>query len=205
MQSTSNTHVVHVVESFAAGCLHAIATICHSARDGIRHSIVHGLRSETPKNFLRLFPDDCCFYYLPMTREIRVTSDIQAIVQLVMLLKRIKPDVVHAHSSKAGVLGRFAAFVLGIPSAYTPHGYAFLRPDISLPARVCYKWIEWIFSHVTNRIVACGAEEYALALRMTNFSSKIIYIANAINCDHPPPPPPEKHGWFVNGHLWSVL
>lgn len=49
--------------------------------------------------------------------------DIIVLRELVKLIKLTQPDVVHCHSTKAGLLGRLAARWCGIPSVYTVHGW----------------------------------------------------------------------------------
>ncbi len=58
-------------------------------------------------------------------RAIRPWQDWQAYHALIAMLREIKPDIVHTHSSKAGILGRAAAAKLGIPAVHTIHGAAF--------------------------------------------------------------------------------
>lgn len=174
-------HVVHVVESFAAGCLAAIATLCHSTQEGLRHSVIHAARPETPKNFAAFFPDNVAFYSLPMTRTIRPVQDWRAFVALRALLAQLQPDVVHCHSSKAGFLGRWAARSLDVPSVYTPHGYAFLRTDVGRWQRACYKMAEWVAARAGNALVACGREEYELACGLVGKNCKLICVPNAVN------------------------
>ena len=50
-------------------------------------------------------------------------SDIFAFAKLLVLMRRFRPDIIHCHSSKAGVLGRLAAIFAGVPAVYTPHAY----------------------------------------------------------------------------------
>ena len=60
-----------------------------------------------------------------LTRSIRPWTDWRAYRRLVSLLREIRPQVVHTHSSKAGILGRAAAAKAGIPCVHTIHGAAF--------------------------------------------------------------------------------
>jgi len=60
-----------------------------------------------------------------LIRSIHPYSDWQAYWQLVRLLREIQPDLVHTHSSKAGILGRKAAAALRIPVVHTIHGASF--------------------------------------------------------------------------------
>lgn len=173
-------HVVHVMESFAAGCLVALATICRET-PGVRHEIIHAIRPETPPDFRALFPAGVTFHYLPMTRNIRPLRDMAAFLGLRRLLKRLKPDVVHCHSSKAGVLGRWAARSLGLPSLHTPHGYAFLRTDVGRFRRGLFRLGEWLGTRAGTAIAACGREECELARRLSGPGKRVYLIPNALN------------------------
>ena len=52
--------------------------------------------------------------------------DLAALLELVRLIRSLRPDIVHTHSSKAGILGRLAARVCGTPVVlFTAHGWAF--------------------------------------------------------------------------------
>jgi glycosyltransferase involved in cell wall biosynthesis len=57
-------------------------------------------------------------------RRIHAISDLVAFLHLVRLLHRVKPAIVHTHSSKAGILGRWAAWCAGVPLIFhTVHGF----------------------------------------------------------------------------------
>lgn len=169
------------MESFAAGCLAALATLCHTVRDGIRHSVIHALRPESPESFAKLFPGDVSFYFLPMTRAIRPGADLRAFGRLCGMLRSLRPDVVHCHSSKAGFLGRWAARWAGLPSVYTPHGYAFLRTDVGPLRRACFKSAEWLAARAGTAIVACGEEEYKFSRQLAGRHDPVICIPNSLN------------------------
>jgi glycosyltransferase involved in cell wall biosynthesis len=65
----------------------------------------------------RLAPD--------LVQPISPARDFRALFQLVRLIRELKPDLVHAHTSKAGVIGRFAARIAGVPSVFTAHTWSF--------------------------------------------------------------------------------
>ena len=58
-------------------------------------------------------------------RRIHPISDIRFFVWLVRWLRRYRPDVLHTHSTKAGVLGRCAAWLTRTPAIHTVHGWSF--------------------------------------------------------------------------------
>lgn len=61
-----------------------------------------------------------------LVREIRPRSDWKAYHEIRDLLRRLKPDIIHTHSSKAGILGRLAGFAAEVPTIiHTYHGFGF--------------------------------------------------------------------------------
>jgi len=78
------------------------------------------------------------FYQVPnLMRPIRPWQDARALVALTKLLKKLKPTIVHTNSSKAGILGRWAAWLAGVPIIiHTVHGFG-ITPN--QPA-----WFRWV-------------------------------------------------------------
>lgn len=63
-----------------------------------------------------------------LIREINPYHDTRALIELYDILKKIKPQVVHTHSSKAGILGRTAAYLARIPVIiHSIHGFGYTR------------------------------------------------------------------------------
>lgn len=60
-----------------------------------------------------------------LMRQIHPINDLLALVRLVSLIRREKPALVHAHTSKAGLLARIAAWSTGTPSVFTVHTWSF--------------------------------------------------------------------------------
>ena len=58
-----------------------------------------------------------------MPRRITPLGDLVALFRLVRILRKIRPDIVHSHTPKGGLLGMTAAWLAGVPArAYTMHG-----------------------------------------------------------------------------------
>jgi len=68
---------------------------------------------------------DVAFHQVPsLVRPIRPWRDLRALFELTRLLEKLTPAIVHTHSSKAGILGRWAAWLAGVPIIiHTIHGY----------------------------------------------------------------------------------
>lgn len=92
-----------------------------------------------------------------LIRSINPIADLRALRQLRDMLASIKPDVVHTHSSKAGILGRIAAAKARVPAIiHTVHGMSFNRTQSALTQRV-YAAAERHCANHTHRI-ACVAD-----------------------------------------------
>lgn len=69
--------------------------------------------------------------------------DIKAYKKIEQCIREIKPDIVHCHSSKAGIVGRLAAKACGVPIIlYTPNAYAFQSPECSFLKKEIYIFAE---------------------------------------------------------------
>jgi glycosyltransferase involved in cell wall biosynthesis len=59
-----------------------------------------------------------------LARRVHIFADLLALVELILLFRRLRPAIVHTHSSKAGILGRWAAWCARVPVIiHTIHGY----------------------------------------------------------------------------------
>jgi glycosyltransferase involved in cell wall biosynthesis len=98
---------------------------------------------------------------LPMQRAIRPLVDWRHLRQLKQALKRLRPEVVHTHSSKAGVLGRLASMESGIGvRVHTPHTFSFLFGAMfSARKRALFRAIEQQLGRHTQRLVAVSESE----------------------------------------------
>jgi len=93
-------------------------------------------------------------YWVPsLIREVRPIQDFKALVSLWKLFRRERPQVVHTHSSKAGILGRWAAWLAGVPNIFhTAHGFGF--NDFQRPmVRNLYIWLERMTGWISTKLV----------------------------------------------------
>ena len=92
-----------------------------------------------------------------MRRSILPVKDFRTYHRLVRLLRDLRPDVVHTHSSKAGIIGRWAADRARCPAiVHTIHGLAFTASTSRMVNSV-YKALERQTAPITDRIV-CVAD-----------------------------------------------
>lgn len=98
-----------------------------------------------------------------LVREISPVKDILCFFELRHFFKSTKPDIVHVHSSKAGVVGRLAARSLSIPVVFTAHGWAFTE-GVSAKRQIVYRWIETQLSKMSNKIITVSDYDKQLAI-----------------------------------------
>jgi len=96
-------------------------------------------------------------------RALHPGRDALAAVQLLAALRRLRPDVLSLHSSKAGALGRAVAPLLRLGVLYTPHGWAFATGVPERDARR-YRRIERLLARLPGTIVNVCEAERDLAL-----------------------------------------
>ena len=96
-------------------------------------------------------------------RQIRFFRDIQALFQIVRLFRRVRPQIVHTHSSKAGILGRLAARLAGIPViVHSVHGFSF-SPFQPFLLRRFYLFAEKACRRLTDHFVFVAHGDIDLA------------------------------------------
>ena len=87
------------------------------------------------------------------------------------------PDIVHAHSSLAGLYARLGWATSSYPVIYSPHCYAFERRDIGLVRRATYETVERVLARRTALTMAVSPHEAAIARRL-NPQSAVAYVPN---------------------------
>ncbi len=97
-----------------------------------------------------------------LKRPIAPLTDIRCVRALRQILKRENPDLVHLHSSKAGVVGRLAARSIHIKSLFTAHGWAFTEGS-GLVRRSYGLITEWIMARFGDGTIAVSGYDFRLA------------------------------------------
>lgn len=127
-----------------------------------------------------------------LIRAVRPTTDWKAYQSLRKAIRRLKPDVVHTHSSKAGILGRAAAWDENIPAVvHTIHGLPFGPSESPLKNRLYIALERWAARRCHAIISVCNAmTEQALAAGVGRPSQyRTIYSGMDVDAFLNPPRP----------------
>lgn len=101
-----------------------------------------------------------------LRRPVNPISDCRTLWQLHRAIRRMRVDIVHTHSSKAGFLGRLAAQMAGVPHiVHTPHGHVF-EGYFSPVATRAFIALEQLAARWTDRIITLSDEEGRDHLKM---------------------------------------
>ena len=169
--------VLHVAEGFGGGLLGVVQQLVEAGVEA-GHEVIAGvgLRPETPPDLTTIFPPSVRVEVLWQRRSPQ--QQVPAARRLRALVAETQPDVIHLHSSFAGLVGSFA---LGRrpPVIYTPHGYAFERSADSGARRSAYRAVEW---WVARRcaLVAAVSEPEADVARAVLRAPRVTTIRNGI-------------------------
>src|SRR5260221_5048630 len=115
-----------------------------------------------------------------LVQPMRPLRDVKALWHCFRLIRAVRPDVVHTHTSKAGVIGRLAARLAGVPSLFTAHTWCFAEGT-------SWKWktvgipLERIAARCAAGIITVSEANRALALshRIAR-PEKLVTIHNGI-------------------------
>ncbi|MFT6041890.1 MAG: glycosyltransferase involved in cell wall biosynthesis [Gammaproteobacteria bacterium] len=126
----------------------------------------------------------CTVHELPMVRSISPKKDLAHKREIARLLRELRPDVVHTHSSKAGVLGRSASMSTGIGArVHTPHTFAFLFDAMfSAPKRMLFRGVEKHLAKGTDRMIAVSQGEASTMIEAGVVArEKVCVVANGVD------------------------
>jgi glycosyltransferase involved in cell wall biosynthesis len=114
-------------------------------------------------------------------RPIHPLRDLAGFVELTRLFRRERPEVVHASSSKAGVLGRLAAAATRVPVRFfTVHGWAFSA--YSGAASLLYRVLDRLMAPLTTVTICVSEQELAAGLEAGTCSAeRSVVIHNAVD------------------------
>jgi glycosyltransferase involved in cell wall biosynthesis len=160
----SDRPILHVITRLeAGGAPRSLLLLLEGLREaGVPVELATGL---TPPPALDLLPEaERLGFHLHVIRHLRRDPhpwhDAAALAALVRLIRRRRPELVHAHTSKAGFLGRLAARLTGVPSVYSPRG-TILEGYFTGVRRSLFLGLDRLAARWSSFIIGLTAEESA--------------------------------------------
>ncbi len=131
-----------------------------------------------------------------LSRELSPFRDALAAVHLARLIRRLRPDVLHTHTAKAGAVGRVAALLAGRRRprvvVHTFHGHV-LRGYFGTAGSLVFRVIETVLARVTDSLVAVSPEVRDDLVRLGVAPARKFTVIRLgidleprVTCDEPP-------------------
>ena len=141
--------------------------------------IIHG-NKEVSKKYFDSKKNEISEYILPIGREINLINDFNSIYSIVKILKKEKPNIIHAHSAKGGVLARISSLFYKVVVLHTPHAYSYLSAESSLKRHLFLR-LEKIFKNFNSILLATSNSEKLRGVSEVGYKQeKALLFSNSI-------------------------
>ena len=174
--------ICHIITKLELGGAQEVAiyAVSHLDRTRFRRVLMAGPGGLLTEEARRL-PGVDLIIVPTLGRRIHAISDLVAFLHLVRLLRRVKPAIVHTHSSKAGILGRWAAWCAGVPLIFhTVHGFG-ITPAQPRWLQHLLILVERITGWITTHWVVVAAIDEERGRRWGLFNANVSVIRPGID------------------------
>lgn len=173
--------LLFIVEAMGGGVFTYIVNLTNELVNAYDMYIAYAVRPQTPVDYKEQFDKRIHLIEVKnFTRSLIPTKDIKAFFEIQKIAKKVNPDIIHLHSSKAGALGRWAFNGKKTPLFYTPHGYSFLMSNYGWTKRTIFKAIETISAKKKCTVISCSEGEHQESLKLTMNAT---YVNNGISIE----------------------
>jgi len=148
--------VLRIVTRLNVGGVSLNCTILAKKLDNDKYDklLVHGSLGDSEGDMSYLIDNEPNVIVPELIRELSFKQDIKALFEIIKIIKKFKPDIVHTHTAKAGILGRLAAKLCGVPIIiHTFHGNVFHGYFSPLKTKF-FIYIERFLALISTKIIA---------------------------------------------------
>ncbi|MBP0902854.1 glycosyltransferase [Mariniflexile gromovii] len=142
----------------------------------INNIIIHG-KQEKGIEYLDSSGKATKQFYIPIQREINIFKDLKCIYQTIKILKKEKPDLIHAHSAKGGVISRIASLFYSINVLHTPHAFSYLSAH-SPVKRYLFLSIERVLKNFNSILLATSESELKRGIDEVGYQPHKAFLFN---------------------------
>lgn len=166
-------HVLHSVGGVDVSIRTILSCIDVSKFDSI---VVHGT-ADTNDPFEFNNGTQAHTYKISIHREINILKDFKATWLLVKILKKERPNLIHAHSAKGGVIARIASLFYKVTVLHTPQAYSFLSKPTGFKRNIFLK-IENFLKNFNSILLASSKSELSRGLNEVGYKENRTRIFN---------------------------
>ncbi|MBM3886964.1 glycosyltransferase family 4 protein, partial [Candidatus Dependentiae bacterium] len=184
-------NVLYILTKLELGGAQKVCLALHAGLIADKHNamLASGAEGELIKEVQKI-PD--CILLDSFKREVSligIAHDIKAFLGLISLIKKFKKKhpnlIVHTHSTKAGIVGRWAAFFAGVKKRiHTVHGFGFHEHQSLLPWLAIVS-VEWITALITTHFICVSNKDCKRGSKLfPGFAQKSSIIRAAVGKQH---------------------
>ena len=115
-------------------------------------------------------------YAISLYRELNPLKDIKALFQIINIIRKEKPDIIHCHSAKGGFIGRVAGFLTHTRTYYTPHAFSFLSTSSWMKKKL-FLILERM-ARLDSNLLACSDSEKELGIKTVHYNPAKAFVWN---------------------------
>ncbi len=171
-------HILHSIGGVDTSLRMILGSLDASKFENI---IIHGKKDNS--NFYDSLNNPLKEYFLPIERDISPVKDFISILKAIKIIKSEKPDLIHAHSAKGGVIGNLLGmYFKSITVFHTPQAYSFLSAENPIK-RKFYVLIERLVKNKNSVLLASSSSELERGIREIKYKKENSLLFN--NCIPP--------------------
>lgn len=114
-----------------------------------------------------------------LKKQINPFADGKSFRFILNVIDLFKPDLIAAHSSKTGILGRLASQITKIPCIFTAHGWSFTT-GIPEPNRTIFRWLEKLTASLADKIICVSEYDRQIGLNAGMKSQQLLTVHNGM-------------------------
>ncbi len=177
MKKIKITHILHSV----GGVDVSLRLIVENTdTDRFQNIVIHGL-NDTNSDFIDKNGNKLKDYKISISRNISPFNDILSLINTYKIVKSEKPEIIHAHSAKGGVIGRIVGYLLGITVLYTPQAFSYLSACNKIK-RNLFLLIEKSLTFKNSYLLASSTSEMVRAINEVQYKKEnVLLFDNSIN------------------------
>lgn len=176
--------ILMVCEAFGGGVFTYVSQLCNDMCNNFDIYLAYSKRPQTPPDFKQKINSKVHLIEVKSWSNaniLNIFDDRRVIKELRDIEKKVKPDIIHLHSSIAGGIGRVAFKDQSYKLVYTPHGYAHILMGPGIKSNL-YKFAEkYLGQHSEAITLTCTESEDAVAKTL---SKSTTYIETGIDTDN---------------------
>lgn len=171
--------IIHILHSVGGVDVSLRLILENTNPSEFENIVIHGTK-DTNEVFHDKNQNQVKEYKLPIAREISFIDDLTAIIRTYKIIKTEKPNLIHSHSAKGGVIGRIIGILTGIPVVHTPQAFSYLSSNNKIK-RAVFLLIEKLLSKGNSMLLASSKSEMDRALQEVGFhKNKVLLFNNSV-------------------------